>query len=35
MKLRRRKGETEGNEKRYMDTTLYCIHPADPDTGLP
>lgn len=27
MKLRRRKGETEGNEKRYMDTTLYLLHP--------
>lgn len=31
----RRKGETEGKEKRYMDTTLYSIHPANIYTGLP
>lgn len=25
----KRKGETEGKEKRYRDTSLYAIHPAN------
>lgn len=33
-KLRRREEETEGKKKRYMDTALYSIHPANIDTGL-
>lgn len=31
----RREEETEGKEKRYMDTTLYSTHPANIDTSRP
>lgn len=34
-KLRRQEGETKGKEKRYMDTALYSIHPANIDLGVP
>jgi len=30
-----KKGETEAKEKRYRDTSLYAIHPANIYPGLP